>query len=147
MQFDLKRVAEYIRGADTEELLDRVTVYREGMEPAALDLMEGELDRRGVTREDMADHDAQQREAAVMLPDGTAVRCSFCDRPAVRQARGWHRLRLRIPLVGRLIGRGPVPMRFGLPIFPRVFAYCAFHCAPTKDSSAEDGRREGSGMG
>ena len=50
MGFDLRRVAEYIRRADTEELLDRVTVYREGMEPAALDLMEGELDRRGVTR-------------------------------------------------------------------------------------------------
>lgn len=132
MQFDLKRVAEYIRGADTEELLDRVTVYREGMEPAALDLMEGELDRRGVTREDMADHDAQQRAAAVILPDGTAVRCSFCDRPAVKQARGWHRLRLRIPLVALLIGRGDIPLGFSIPIFPRVFAYCGFHCAPTK---------------
>ena len=132
MQFDLKRVAEYIRGADTEELLDRVTVYREGMEPAALDLMEGELDRRGVTREDMANHDAKQREAALMLPDGTAVRCSFCDRPAVRQARGWHRLRLRLPLIGRLIGRGSGPLGLALPIFPRVFAYCAFHCAPAQ---------------
>ena len=70
-------------GAETEELLDRVTVYREGMEPAALDLMEGELDRRGVTRAQIAEHDAKQRAAAIMLPDGTAMRCSFCDRPAV----------------------------------------------------------------
>ena len=29
MEFNLKRVAEFIRGR-TEELLDRVTVYREG---------------------------------------------------------------------------------------------------------------------
>src|SRR5829696_8583076 len=111
MEFNLKRVADFIRGADTEELLDRVTVYREGMEPAALDLMKGELDRRGVTREEIAEHDAKRRASAVMLPDGTAMRCSFCDRPAVRQARGWH----------RLFGR--------VPIFPRVLAYCAFHWA------------------
>jgi hypothetical protein len=121
MDFDLKRVAEYIRGAETEELLDRVTVYREGMEPAALDLMEGELDQRGVTREEIAAHDTKQREFAIMLSDGTAMRCSFCNRPAVVQARSWH----------RLFGR--------IPIFPKVFAYCAFHSAPAKDAAnAED---------
>src|SRR5262245_24625152 len=110
MEFNLKRVAEYIRRAETEELLDRVTVYRLGMEEAALDLMEGELDRRGVTREQIAEHDAKRRGYAIMLPDGTAKRCSFCDRPAVKQVRGWHRL-------------------FGLvPIYPRrLFAYCEAH--------------------
>lgn len=109
MQFDLKRVAAYIRTASTEELLDRVTVYREGMEPAALDLMEMELDRRGVTRDGIADHDRARREHAIILPDGTALRCSFCDRPAVTRGRGWHKLYGRIP------------------IFPRVFAYCSVH--------------------
>jgi hypothetical protein len=109
MRFDLKRVAEFIHRADTEELLDRVTVYREGMEPAALDLMEGELDRRGITRGDIADHDAERRRTAIILPDGTAVRCSFCNQPAIVEARGWHRL-------------------FGVvPIFPRLFAYCSVH--------------------
>ena len=127
MDFQLKRVAEYIRRADTEELLDRVTVYREGMEPAALDLMEGELDRRGVTREDIAEHDAKRRACAIMLPDGTALRCSFCDRPAVRQARRWHRMRMRVPLLPLLIGRANVPLGFSIPIFPMVFAYCAVH--------------------
>jgi hypothetical protein len=109
MWFDLKRVAEYIRRATTEELLDRVTVYRLGMEPAALDLMEGELDRRGVTREEIAEHDALRRETALMCADGTARRCSFCDRPAVVQSLGWHRLYGRIP------------------IFPRFFLYCNVH--------------------
>jgi hypothetical protein len=109
MRFDLKRVAEFIRRADTEELLDRVTVYREGMEPAALDLMEGELDRRGVSRAEIAEHDTKRRASAIMLDDGTALRCSCCSRPAVKQARRWYRV-------------------FGLvPVFPKVFAYCELH--------------------
>ncbi len=127
MDFQLKRVAEYIRRAPTEELLDRVTVYREGMEPAALDLMEGELDRRGVSREQIAEHDAKHRAAAIMLPDGTAMRCSFCDRPAVRQARAWHRMKLRIPLIALLLGRADVPLGFSIPIFRMTFAYCEAH--------------------
>jgi hypothetical protein len=109
LRLELRRVAEYIRAADTEALLDRVTVYREGMEPAALDLMEGELDRRGVTRDAIAEHDAAQRATVIMLPDGTAKQCSFCERPAVAHARRWH----------RIFGR--------IPVFPRVFACCEVH--------------------
>lgn len=125
MEFDLRRVAEFVRGADTEELLDRVTVYRDGMEPAALDLMEGELDRRGVTREAIAAHDAQRREHAIMLPDGTAMRCNFCDRPAVVRALRFH----------RLFGR--------IPVFPMRFAYCDFHAEQRRvtrpDANLPDG--------
>jgi len=109
MKFDLRRVAEFIRGAESEDLLDRVTIYRAGMEPAALDLMELELDRRGFTRDDIADHDRQRRESAILLPDGTALRCNFCDRPATLKRWGWQRLFHRIP------------------VFPRVFAYCEVH--------------------
>lgn len=105
MEFNIKLVAEFIRKADTEDLLDRVTVYREGMEPAALDLMEMELDRRGVTREDIADHDEWRRETAIMLSDGTALRCNFCDRPAVTRGVGWHRLFGRIPVFPRVLPR------------------------------------------
>lgn len=109
MDFNLKRVAAYIRKAEDEELLDRVTIYRAGMEPAALDLMEGELDRRGVTREAIAEHGEERFRTAILLSDGTALRCSFCNRPAVMRGRGWH----------RLFGR--------LPLYPRVFAYCSGH--------------------
>ena len=108
--FDLKRVAEYIRQADTEDLLDRVTIFREGMEPAALDLMEGELDRRGVTREQISEHADARWVTAIRLPDGTAMRCSYCSRPAILRGRGWR----------RLFGR--------IPVFPRIFAYCDVHC-------------------
>jgi hypothetical protein len=109
MQLNLKRVAEFIRAAESEALLDRVTVYRGGMEPAALDLMEMELDRRGFSRDDIAHHAAMRAETAIFLPDGSVVRCNFCDRPAALRRWGWHRLFGRIPL------------------FPRVFAYCGEH--------------------
>jgi hypothetical protein len=109
MDFNLKRVAEFIRSADTEELLDRVTVYRAGMEPAALDLMEGELDSRGIGKEEIANHNSERMLTAILLPDGTALRCSFCNRPAATCAWGWH----------KLYGHWP--------IFPRIFAYCLQH--------------------
>ena len=121
MEFDLKKVAEYIHRAESEDLLDRVTVYRDGMEPAAVDLMEGELARRGVRPADIEDHDRRRRETAIMLPDGTAMRCSFCDRPAVIQARGWFRLWRKIP------------------VFPWVFAYCETHRAPPDADPEPDG--------
>jgi len=109
MHLNLKRVAEFIRSAESEDLLDRVTVYRSGMEPAALDLMEMELDRRGFSRDDIAEHAAMRGESAILLADGTALRCSFCDRPAAVRKWGWH----------RIFGR--------IPIFPRIFAYCTEH--------------------
>ncbi|MCI0700710.1 MAG: hypothetical protein L0241_06485 [Planctomycetia bacterium] len=126
MDFNLKRVAEYIRAAQTEELLDRVTVYRAGMEEAALDLMEGELDRRGISREQIAEHDAKRRETVLILPDGTAKRCSFCDRPAIKQLWRWHKLRLRLPFA-ILFGRKEASLGIGIPLFPYPFAYCSAH--------------------
>ena len=105
----LREIARFVRAATTDELLDRVTVYRDGMEPAALDLMEGELDRRGVTRRQIAEHDAKVRAVAVLRPDGTARRCERCDRPAVVRSRGWHRV-------------------FGVvPVFRRTFYLCDAH--------------------
>jgi hypothetical protein len=113
MQLNLKTVAEYIRGADTEELLDRVTIYRDGMEPAAVDLMENELWRRGVTPEQLSDHNADRRKSVVIGADGVAIRCAFCDRPAVSKRWGWFKLWRRIPLYPRLFPRcgvhGPEP--------------------------------------
>lgn len=130
MRIPLREIAHYIRSAETDELLDRVTVYREGMEPAALDLMEGELDRRGVTREQIAEHDAKQRATAIMLPDGTARRCWRCDRPAVVRRWGWHWMKVRIPLITLLIGRADVPLGFSVPVFPWLFYECVDHRRP-----------------
>lgn len=109
MELDLHKVAAYVRRAETEDLLDRVTVYRDGMEPAAVDLMENELARRGLTPDEIAEHDRTRRESAILLDDGTVLRCSFCERPAVYRGWAWHRLWGRVP------------------VFPRVFSYCEMH--------------------
>ena len=105
MELSLKAVAAFMRTADTEDLLDRVTVYREGMEPAAVDLIEGELSRRGWPPERIAEHDRERRAAVVFRDDGTAYKCSFCDRPAVSRRVGWQRLWRRIPVFPRLLAR------------------------------------------
>ena len=109
LRLDLKKIANFIRQADSEDLLDRMTVFSKGMEPAALDLIEGELSRRGIDRIAIVDHWQNRLEAGVIMINEEAVRCSFCDRPAIKQARGWHRLFGKIPL------------------FPRFFNYCPTH--------------------
>src|SRR5690242_2598107 len=124
MELHLRRVADFMRRGDTEGLLDRVTVYREGMDPAALDLVEGELSRRGISRAEISDHDANRRETAIMLPDGTAMRCSSCTRPAVLQKRRWHRL-FRV-----------------VPVFPKMFAYCEVHTTPKPAEASGAGQEE-----
>src|SRR5262245_47155008 len=106
MHWDVERVRANVRQSTTEDLLDRVTVYRAGMEPEALALIEEELHRRGVRTEAVEDHAARREQEAFLLPDGTAVPCSSCRCPAVAHGWGWHRL-------------------WGvLPVFPRVFYYC-----------------------
>jgi hypothetical protein len=109
MRLDLERVKRNVHEADTEDLLDRVTVYRAGMEPEALELIEEELRARNVLAADVEAHAERRRREITLLPDGTAARCSFCERPALAEAWGWHRL-------------------WGvLPLFPRFYYYCDRH--------------------
>jgi len=109
MRLDLKRVQQNVAKSETLDLLDRVTAYRQGMEPEAIILIEEELHRRGVSAQDIRAHAEHVEHGAIWLEDGTAARCSFCDRPAVARTWGWHRL-------------------YGiLPVFPRIFRYCAEH--------------------
>jgi hypothetical protein len=110
MHWDAERVRANVHRSSTEDLLDRVTVYRAGMEPEALGLIEEELHHRGVRAADVEAHAARREEQAFLLPDGMAAPCSFCRRPAVAHGWDWHRL-------------------WGyLPVFPRRFYYCAEHC-------------------
>src|SRR5579859_5304562 len=116
MRFDPERVRANVHEATTEDLLDRVTVYRDGMEPEALDIIEGELQDRGVLRDQIRAHAAQrEREILPPLEDGTAVVCSFCHRPAVAEGWGWHWISWMIRGERRRI----------VPVFPRFYHYCA----------------------
>lgn len=117
MNFDPERVLINVRRASTEDLLDRITVYRAGMEAEAIELIEGELQDRGIYRDQIRAHATQREGKIIVLPDGTAASCSFCHRPATSQGWGWHWLSLmtwgkRRPLV---------------PLFPRFFNYCDEH--------------------
>ena len=119
MHLDLKKVAEFVSTAETDDLLDRVTVYREGMEPAAVFLMEEELERRGIDRDQIEAHAESYEPMALRHSDGTVRRCAFCDRPAVLVRWGWLKL-------WRLV-----------PILPWKVARCVDHAGIGEDSNAD----------
>jgi hypothetical protein len=112
LRLDLKNVAEFARGAETEDLLDRVTVFRDQMEPAAIEVFEAELDRLGITPEDIDRHVIDREVAGIVTRDGFAVRCTWCDRPAVERRWGWHRLWGLIPVFPRRIARCEVHLGY-----------------------------------
>src|SRR5262245_45620274 len=105
----VQQLRENAKKATTEDLLDRVTVYRGGMEEEALDVIEQELQSRGVTDEQVRAHAGRLEPVVLWERPGLALRCSFCDRPAVRWGWRWHRLWGRVP------------------IFPRWGRLCAAH--------------------
>jgi len=115
MRFDAAQVLANARAAETDDLLDRVTAYRAGLEPEALDLLEMELHRRGVTAAQIGDH-ARQYASCLRAADGMVLMCSSCRKPAVTVAWGWHRIWGKVP------------------IFPKRFRYCAEHQPPGDQS-------------
>ena len=109
LPFDADKILRSARLATTEDLLDRVTAFRNDMEPEAVEIVEMELRRRGVGSEQI--EQTRQDRAGKLTRDlnGLTARCSFCSRPAVERRWGWH----------RLWGR--------LPVFPRRLNYCQQH--------------------
>src|SRR4051812_40008556 len=107
MDFDAETVWLNARKAATEDLLDRVTVYRGGMEAEALAIIEAELRDRGITAGDIDAHERARGDS--LVAGGAALQCSFCRKPAVSQRWGWQRLWNKVPL------------------FPRRFRYCVEH--------------------
>jgi hypothetical protein len=108
MELNLERVRAGVKAASTEDLLDRATVYRAGMEPEALAIIDEELHQRGVTAGEIHDHAERQRGKS-LLEGGLPGRCARCARPAATHAWRWHRL-------------------WGvLPLFPRWVALCEEH--------------------
>ena len=100
MELDLERVRENARKSSTEDLLDRATVYRSGVEPEALPVILEELRSRGVTAADVVAHE-QARPGVVRDTDGIARSCGRCRKPAVAAEWGWHRMFGKLPLFPR----------------------------------------------
>lgn len=108
-QLNLERVKANVKQAETEDLLNRITIYRSGMESAAIDIIETELARRGVTVEQIDAHEKQFEGKMMKDGKGLPISCTFCSRPAIGRGWRWHRLWKLIPL------------------FPRQIAYCEQH--------------------
>ncbi|MBI1829835.1 MAG: hypothetical protein HYR84_00125 [Planctomycetes bacterium] len=98
IEIDEERLLVNIRQPDTDDLLDRVTAFRKGMEPVAIALTEKELHRREVTAAQIAAHREACERDCLFHEDGVAKKCSYCRKPAVRQAIGWQKLWRLIPL-------------------------------------------------
>jgi hypothetical protein len=92
VDLDEQKLRDNIDRSDNDDLLDRVTAYRAGMEPAAIEWIERELHRRGVTAAQIQEYAETCQRDCVFDQNGSAKMCSFCRRPAVREGWGWHAL-------------------------------------------------------
>ena len=101
MRFNPEKVRSNVRQASTEDLLDRVTVWRYGMEPEALDLIEAELRQRGVDPGEVEAHAERRKADVVPGSRGMAAVCYLCDRPAVERRWVWGKFWRLVPLFPR----------------------------------------------
>jgi hypothetical protein len=79
-----------VQESSTEDLLDRITAFRAGMEPYAIPIIEAELNRRGVHPQDIKRHETEKCSEILLRPEGFAFKCSYCRKPAVERRWGWH---------------------------------------------------------
>ncbi|MEZ6139804.1 MAG: hypothetical protein R3B84_04455 [Zavarzinella sp.] len=75
------RLAQNIRNAETIDLLDRITAYRLGLEPLAVELIHVELYRRGVSASEIVEHE-EKMSNLILDRTGVARQCARCHRPA-----------------------------------------------------------------
>lgn len=114
MELRLEKVQKNAEVSDTEELLNRITVFRSGMEPDAIIIIEDELRRRGISAQHIAEHSRKHEGVVLCWDDGCAACCSFCREPAIATDWGWHKLYGKIPL------------------FPKRYYYCQRHLPEPK---------------
>ena len=124
---ELERIRENARKASTEDLLDRVTVFRAGMEPAALEIFEAELKDRGVPSERILAHE-DQRRAGGLIGGKVPRKCSFCDRPAIVRRWGLSRGGRHgyIPVLSWIVYALTWTF-YMLPFRPWAYYYCEEH--------------------
>jgi hypothetical protein len=103
VDFDTQRTLVEIRQAETADLLDRITAYRNGMEPPAIALIEQELRQRGIDQAAIDAHAEECRRDCTFDANGIARSCSCCRRPAVTRVWRWRWLWDILPLFRRLV--------------------------------------------
>jgi ATP-dependent helicase YprA (DUF1998 family) len=123
MRLNLSKVHANVKEASTDDLLDRVTLWHEGMEPEALEIIEAELRSRGIQPADLNAHSERRRREAIVAPGGFAAVCYRCGQPAIDRRWIWGRL-WRI-----------------LPMFPRLVYVCAEHRPGRATPTAPPDRR------
>ncbi len=96
-ELDLDRVRKNVAMATTTDLLERATLHRDGMEPAALDVIESELRQRGVSYQDQEAFGESHAKVVLRRSDGRPQRCHLCAHAAVVEQWGWRRLFGRVP--------------------------------------------------
>jgi hypothetical protein len=98
---DVERMKANVVQAETEDLLDRITIFRAGMEEAALAFIEEELRKRGIGSAAIEEHEEERRKNLIPLRDGYPARCGECFRPAVECVVDWHWVFDLVPLFRR----------------------------------------------
>jgi hypothetical protein len=98
MEQDMDRVRANVKAASTQDLIERVTASRAGMEPAAILIIEDELERRGVSAAELVRHRQEWESKGLRDAQGRPLACWWCARPAVTRKRTWWRLWRLIPL-------------------------------------------------
>ena len=112
LPFDLDQVRKNVEEAEISDLLERATVFRAGMEPEALELIETELRRRGISFKEQAEFEAAQENTVLRDEAGLPLSCHKCSQLAVESHWVWHWAGI-------------------IPIFRTRRSFCATH-APSK---------------
>jgi hypothetical protein len=103
MKLDTEKVWLNTRQASTDDLLDRVTVYRDGLEPVTLAIIEAELRDRGITADAVHAHARAYGEDCLRDADGVVLECSRCRKPAVAEEWAWHFVLGLVPVFRRRV--------------------------------------------
>lgn len=98
LELNTQRLLDNAAKSETLELLDRVTVLRDHLEPEAVEIAEAELARRGITPEEIAAHARRWKHHVLRDERGIVWCCSLCGRAAVAEELGWYRLWGYVPI-------------------------------------------------
>lgn len=90
-----------IRAMPSPELLDRVTVLRDQIDPEALELLHAELASRGIGPDEIGAHQREMKLKVIQHPDGMPAVCHQCGRAATFSRPEWHKLLGLVPLFPR----------------------------------------------